>query len=186
MTALGIILAAAILLGVTKVGIAAAWDETLTLRLCLGPFSFSLLKEEKEKKPSKGAPKKKKGKNPWVTVLLQHWREVLSLVSRILRTPRIEHFSLHLLFGGKDQADAALNYGRACAVTGVLLSFLKSRYQVEEKNIHILYDAEASELKCKAAGTLSVRIFQLAVLAVAVLRLAYRLYQELPNSQKVV
>ncbi len=189
MTALVIVLAAIILLGATKVGISAAWRDGLSLRLRIGPLSFDLLKEKNESKPKKTSVKsrkKKKGKNPWVQVLLKHWREVLSLISRVLREPKLEHFSLKLIYGGKDQADAALNYGKACAAAGILLPFFKSLFQIDEKNIHILYDANGTELKCTGSGAVTVRVYRLVVLTGAVLRLAYRLYRELPNSQKVV
>ncbi len=188
MTAFIIILAVIFLIAVTKVGISAAWNESLSLRLQIGPFSFSLLKEKKQtrEKPVKSAAKKKNRKNPWVKLILQHWREVLSLISKILRAPKLDRFSLQVLFGGKDHADAALNYGKACAAAGVLLPFLKSLFQIDEKDIQILYDAEVSELSCKAAGAVTVRIYRLPILAIALLRFAHTLYKELPNSQKVV
>ncbi len=188
MMTLLIVLAVMLLIAVTKVGLSVRLDKGLTLYLRIGPFSFSLLREKKqtEKKSSKVATKKKRGSSPWIKVLLQHWRDVLSLISRILRMPRVDQFSLCVLFGGKDQADAALNYGRACAAAGVLLPFLKSLFQIEEKDIQILYDAEASDLTCTGKGTVTVRVYQSVLLALAVIRLAYRLHKELPNSQKVV
>jgi len=188
MTALIIILAVIFLIAVTKVGISAAWNESLSLRLQIGPASFSLLREKKQskEKPVKTTAKKQKGNRPWGKLILQHWREVLSLISKILRAPKLDRFSLQVLFGGKDHADAALNYGKACAAAGFLLPFLKSLFQIDENDIQILYDAEVSELSCKAAGAVTVRIYQLPLLAIALLRFAYTLYKELPNSQKVV
>lgn len=189
MTAFLIILGALLLIGVTKVGISVTWGKVFSLRLRIGPVAISLWKEKKqakEKQPKETKKRTKTKKNPWIKLLLQHWREVLSLISRILRTPRVDRFSLQLTFGGKDQPDAALNYGKACAAAGVLLPFLKSLFQINEKNVQICYDAEASELSCSGAGTVTVRIYRLPVLAAAILRFAYSLYKELPNSQKVV
>jgi len=204
-----------VLIGLTKVGARVIYDGELQLHLVAGPFRISLLKKGKEKKekkekqeatgkkrskktqdaatmsqsvdPAEGkTKKKKKQKNPWVSALLAHWMDLLSLVGRVLRMPVVDEFLLRVSFCGKDPADTALNYGRACAAAGALLPVIENSARIHDPNVEIVYQEESDEMQIFVRAALTVQIYQIFALVFAALGLLFQIYQEKKQLEKAV
>lgn len=216
MTGLLITVAVLFVIGITKIGVRVIYQDTLTLYLIAGPVRISLLgdkdknpkkekkKKEKAEKPSKTeikkqrsdaeektaadskTGKKKKKKNPWVNALLSCWRELLELVGRVLRMPVVDELDLRVTFGGKDPADSALNYGRACAAVGALLPILHNSTRIQSQNVDVVYDEQSDELKFYIRAALVVRIYQIFVLICAAIGLLFQIYREKKQIDKAV
>lgn len=168
----------------TKVGIWISYEEkALQLRLLLGPLRLSFPKGKKQtdeaSAPASPPPAKKKGKpleNPWVKAAVDHRRELLELVGRVLKSPTLDRLRLELQVGGADAEQCALRYGRICAALGGALPVVENTFGIRKRTIAVQcrYDLPATCISAEAAITL--RIYEIFALAFALLGLGIKLY----------
>ena len=204
-----IVLAALVLLAMVKVGVRVTYDEKkLRVELLIFRFKMVLLGDDKPEKPEK--PKKEKTKkekrpsvraeskqqkpkekknilqNPWVQAVLEYWRELLALVGRVLTTPTLDVLRLQLWVGGGDSEKCAMTYGRVCAILGGVLPVVENTFGIRKRQIAVwcCYDRDAIDVSAEAAIT--VKIYEVFALVVALLGLGIKLLIQARNSKKAV
>ena len=172
---LGIVLAVFVLIGCIPVGVDARYHENaLALRLKIGLFKLQILPAKPKKK--KAAPKKEKSapKNaaakpakpkkqfqmPKLTL-----QDILALVDlacdtlgNLRRKLRVEVLVLHVTLGGSDPAKAAILYGRAWALIGMLSPKLEQLFVIKKRDIQPVLDYNEKEMKIDAHLALTITI----------------------------
>ena len=179
---LGIIAAVFVLIGCIPVGVDARYHENaLALRLKIGLFKLQILPAKPKKK--KAAPKKEKSapKNaaakpakpkkqfqmPKLTL-----QDILALVDlacdtlgNLRRKLRVEVLVLHVTLGGSDPAKAAILYGRAWALIGMLNPKLEQLFVIKKRDIQPVLDYNEKEMKVDAHLALTITIGRAVSLA---------------------
>ena len=172
---LGIIAAVFVLIGCIPVGVDARYHENaLALRLKIGFFTMQVLPAKPKKK--KAAPKKEKSapKNaaakpakpkkqfqmPKLTL-----QDILALadlacdtLGNLRRKLRVEVLMLHVTLGGSDPAKAAILYGRAWALIGMLNPKLEQLFVIKKRDIQPVLDYNEKEMKVDAHLALKITI----------------------------
>ena len=172
---LGIIAAVFVLIGCIPVGVDARYHENaLALRLKIGFFTMQVLPAKPKKK--KAAPKKEKSapKNaaakpakpkkqfqmPKLTL-----QDILALadlacdtLGNLRRKLRVEVLVLHVTLGGSDPAKAAILYGRAWALIGMLNPKLEQLFVIKKRDIQPVLDYNEKEMKVDAHLALTITI----------------------------
>ena len=172
---LGIVLAVFVLIGCIPVGVDARYHENaLALRLKIGFFTMQVLPAKPKKK--KAAPKKEKSapKNaaakpakpkkqfqmPKLTL-----QDILALadlacdtLGNLRRKLRVEVLVLHVTLGGSDPAKAAILYGRAWALIGMLNPKLEQLFVIKKRDIQPVLDYNEKEMKVDAHLALTITI----------------------------
>ena len=172
---LGIIAAVFVLIGCIPVGVDARYHENaLALRLKIGFFTMQVLPakpkkkkaEAKKKKPAakkqdaKPAKPKKQVQMPKLTL-----QDILALadlacdtLGNLRRKLRVEVLVLHVTLGGSDPAKAAILYGRAWALIGMLNPKLDRLFVIKKRDIQPVLDYNEKEMKVDAHLALTITI----------------------------
>lgn len=167
---MGWLIAAAVLvlLLFLPLGIDAEYDRTLRLWLTVFGLRLRLYpKPKKSKKPEKPKPKpkppatgKKKKKKPLPTSVKRHWRELLRLILQILRELRhklyVRELTVLAYFGGADEAERALGYGRAWARIGVILPPLQHAFRIGKRDVRAQLDRTEPQVRIYALLRISL------------------------------
>ena len=178
---LGIIAAVFVLIGCIPVGVDARYHENaLALRLKIGFFTMQVLPakpkkkkaEAKKKKPAakkqdaKPAKPKKQFQMPKLTL-----QDILALadlacdtLGNLRRKLRVEVLVLHVTLGGSDPAKAAILYGRAWALIGMLNPKLEL-FVIKKRDIQPVLDYNEKEMKVDAHLALTITIGRAVSLA---------------------
>ena len=171
----GIVLAVFVLIGCIPVGVDASYRENgLALRLKIGLFKLQVLPaKEKKKKPkpkakkpaakkqdAKPAKPKKQFQMPKLTL-----QDILALadlacdtLGDLRRKLRVEVLVLHVTLGGSDPAKAAILYGRAWALIGMLNPKLEQLFVIKKRDIQPVLDYNEKEMKVDAHLALTITI----------------------------
>ena len=56
-----------------------------------------------------------------------------------------KHLTLHVFFGGRDAAKAAIGYGRAWAMIGAMMPVLENTFRIDERDVGAYLDYELEE-----------------------------------------
>ncbi|MCD8331609.1 MAG: DUF2953 domain-containing protein [Oscillospiraceae bacterium] len=159
-----------VLLSQLRLGAEAGSPEEgeLFLTIRAGPFRFRLLPSAKkagdkaQKKPkSKGAKKRTakkpaqkkpkdskktgRGKREMLSLALHMVPPVAKAAGGLLRKIRIDRLELHLIWAAKDPASAAVGYGKAQAVMGMLWPPLERNFRVKERDLSVDVDFERAK-----------------------------------------
>ena len=179
---LGIIAAVFVLIGCIPVGVDARYHENaLALRLKIGFFTMQVLPakpkkkkaEAKKKKPAakkqdaKPAKPKKQVQMPKLTL-----QDILALadlacdtLGNLRRKLRVEVLVLHVTLDGSDPAKAAILYGRAWALIGMLNPKLEQLFVIKKRDIQPVLDYNEKEMKIDAHLALTITIGRAVSLA---------------------
>lgn len=172
-----VILAVLFLLSLLKLGGMVRYSpEGLTVKVIAGPLRIGILpaKPQKEpKKPKKEKPpkeKKDKGKKPpeeekppeekpgTVGRLLKLLPTVAEAAGALKRKICIDRLYLAVVWGAEDAAAAALGYGRANALLGMIWPLLDNNFKVKDCDFRVDVDYEKArpEITVDAALTMTV------------------------------
>ena len=168
MTAL-VILAAVILalalLGQVRLGAAADYDgRGLRLRVKLGPLRFRVYPRPPgppkpgRRKQKKKEPDKPREKPAPLSLARRYLPLAADAAGRLRRKIRIDRFALDFTAGAPDPASAALCFGGANALIGMLWPLVEQNFNVRDRSIRTRVDFDAREpvLSLSAAATLTV------------------------------
>lgn len=185
MIALGIIILILILLLILPVGADAAYiGNVFSLAVKVGPFKIGILpakpKDGKEKKPKKekktsaetdasAVKKAKKEPKPKQKLTFEDIMGIvrlgLSALGRFRRSISIDKLMLHLVTAGPDPYSAVMNHGYFNAAIGAILPLLHRAFKVRDEDIYSEIDFEADKLKIDARLVLTIRIWEILLIA---------------------
>lgn len=100
-------------------------------------------KEEEKKKPKEQQARErleKKKKKLSLDELMQLARIALKTVSKLPRKLVMKELCLHVKCGGGDAAQAAIGYGRVCAVTATALPILEKALRIRKRDVGVELD----------------------------------------------
>ena len=174
------------LIAIIPIGVSASYDAQGPLLLAVvGPVRVQLIPARKQKESSKKkqkssttkptsskGPAKKKGGN--LQNFLPLLDTVLDFVSAFGRKLRITKLNLKLILASDDPADLALNYGKAWAALGNVVTLLENAFVIKNRDLEVECDFLSDKTLIIARVDLTVtlgRIFSLgAVHGVRILR----------------
>lgn len=172
---LGIVLAVFVLIGCIPVGVDASYHENaLALQLKIGLFTMQVLPAKPKKKKAVSSKKKSAAKKPDAKPVrtkkqLQMpkltLQDILALadlacdtLGSLRRKLRVEVLVLHVTLGGSDPAKAAILYGRAWALIGMLNPKLEQLFVIKKRDIQPVLDYNEKETKIDAHLALTITI----------------------------
>ena len=172
---LGIVLAVFVLIGCIPVGVDASYHENaLALQLKIGLFTMQVLPAKPKKKKAVSSKKKSAAKKPDAKPVrtkkqLQMpkltLQDILALadlacdtLGNLRRKLRVEVLVLHVTLGGSDPAKAAILYGRAWALIGMLNPKLEQLFVIKKRDIQPILDYNEKEMKVDAHLALTITI----------------------------
>ena len=163
MTAL-VILAAVVLalLLLCQVRLGAAADYAaggLRVRVRAGPLGFQVYpRPERGKKRSRRKGPETPAEKPDLLPLLRQYLPLIAeAAGRLRRKIRIDRFTLDFTAGAGDPASAALLFGGANALIGMLWPLVEQNFNVRDRSIRTRVDftAQRPEIALSAAATLT-------------------------------
>lgn len=177
-----------------KAGVRLLWKSgTATLKIRVGMFRFSFSTREKrsDKRSSSTASKaesskKKPSTKKWVSALLSNWREVLEMVARILRTPKLDLLRLHMIVGGRDPEICAMNYGRICGALGAGLPLVQRLFAVKKQDVNVSCEFSRQETDVLAEVEVTVQVYEICALLFSGLALLIKLNRHTKSTEKAV
>lgn len=173
----GIVIAVFVLIGCIPVGVDARYAQNeLSLRLKIGLLKMQVLPAKPKKK--KAAPKtekkaqkkaaasekpekpKKKASLPKLTLpdILELVNLACDTLGDLKRKLRVEVLVLHVVLGADDPAKAAMQYGSAWALIGVLDPKLDQLFVIKKRDIQPFFDYNETETKISAQLALTITI----------------------------
>lgn len=157
------------LIAICPLGVCVIYGETGFLAwLLIGPFRISVY-SDKKKKRDKAEPKKektarKKGassaetskKGGSLTDFFPIVQLLLALLGDFRRKIRVRNLELQLVLAGDDPCDLAVNYGKAWAAAGSLISILEQAFVIKKRDIRV--DCDFTTTKTKVYARLDITI----------------------------
>ena len=208
MTALkviGVILLIVFLIGLIRVGAAVRFGEELWLRLLIGPFRITLLPAKEKKVAQNGEKKKKKAAETGKTeqsgkkksrslpkFTSEEWRDLITTAlsalketaRRTCRRLRIDPLEILIVFGGEDPADIAQSYGYASAAMWSVMPQLEDLFHIPDPSLHLRMDYSAKETRAEGSVGLSLRVWDMLIIAFALMRPMLKWYRRFRRAHK--
>lgn len=175
---LGVLLGLLVLLCLLRVGAVIDYDETLAVRVSVGPFRFQVLpakEPKKEKKPGKKPKKqpeqdqndseKKKSAFPKPdrtdikSAVTDLWPPLKRALGRTRRGIRIDPLEASVVLGGRDDpAKAAEYYGYANAAVWSAMPALEQLLDIPHPHIHTGMDFEQGQDRYSVRMGVAIRV----------------------------
>ena len=208
MTALkviGVILLIVFLIGLIRVGAAVRFGEEPGLRLLIGPFRITLLPAKEKKAAQNGEKKKKKAAETGKTeqsgkkkscslpkLTSEEWRDLITTAlsalketaRRTCRRLRIDPLEILIVFGGEDPADIAQSYGYASAAMWSVMPQLEDLFHIPDPSLHLRMDYSAKETRAEGSVGLSLRVWDMLIIAFALMRPMLKWYRRFRRAHK--
>ena len=89
----------------------------------------------------------------------------LELAEKIRQRLVVRALTLHVRYGGKDAAQAAIHYGQAWAALGVAMPLLDAALTIQARDVQAIYAVEANTLSVFFQAVLRLRLGQCLALA---------------------
>lgn len=104
--------------------------------------------EEKQKTKEQRARERLEQKKKKLSFdeLMQIARLALDMAGRLPRKLTVNELYLHVTFGGRDAAKAAVGYGRAWAAVGAAMPVLRKTFRIRRENVGVELDCERENL----------------------------------------
>lgn len=172
-----VILAVLFLLSQIRLGGRAKYDpEGFSAVLIAGPARIQLFppKPKDESKPAKTKQVKKKKEKPaaakgheeqdrqgTVGRVMQLLPTVAEAAGALKRRIRIDHLVLTAIWGAEDAASAAIGYGRANALLGMIWPLIDNNFKVKDCDFHVDVDYGRTTPQFTADAAISMTVGQL-------------------------
>lgn len=175
-----------------KVGVCIYYSSDLEIRLLIGKLRLSFSEKEKKQAKEKTSASPNSGKKAkrnikhWLHVALENRTEIINLFLRVLSTPVLDVLRIDISVGGKEPDQCALNYGRICALVGVFLAPVESAFVIKKRSVNIQCTFEEAEIEFKAEAAMTLRVYEIVALVLAMLKLGFGLYHQVKSNMKVV
>ena len=164
-----VILTVLFLLSLIRLGGRATFGpEGFGVVLVVGPARIKLLPSEPKAKPKKEKKRKEKpvaakgheqqDKPGTVGRVMQLLPAVAEAAGALKRRIRIDHLVLTVIWGAEDAASAAIGYGRANALLGMIWPLIDNNFKVKDCDfrVDVDYGRKSPEFAADAAVTLTV------------------------------
>lgn len=199
---LGVTVFLDILILLLRVGARATLDEDgFALRVIAGPLRLQILPSdgEKAKKPKKEKPKKKKEEKPkeegkpktkpklhvTMELVTTALKAVGELFARLGRKLSIDKLTLHYTVASDDPASAAMTFGYASAGINALMPVLDNIFNIRERDVGAAVDFDAKESVIFLDAQLTLAIWEILYIALAVWPPVKAVIGQLMNKGKV-
>lgn len=171
-----IVIVLLLLILIMPVGVRAAYDGGISLRLKLGPVGVRLLPRKKKRpKPERKknakretSEKPKKSGKPKKKLSLADVRTLAQIALRALHRFRvhlsIDALRLHVVAAASDPYDAVLLYGRVNAGLGVLLPEAHRVLNIRDERISTDVDLESQTLCIESEITATLQIWEILLI----------------------
>lgn len=195
------------LLAILPLGASVAYDSSGALvRIIAGPIRITLFprkkkakeKPKKEKKPKAASEKKKKAPAEGTAEKEKDkkggsWTDFLPLVQvgldflgQFRRKLRVNCLQLKLVMAGGDPCDLAINYSRAWAITGNLLSQLDRLFVIKKRDIQVECDFMEDEMLVTARLDITITLGRLLSLVTVTAVRGLREFLKIRKKRKAV
>ncbi len=181
-----------------KVGVQLKWESgTALLKVRVGQLRFALSTDKKPKNkknkkteskqtPANEPKKDKSSTKKWIKAFISHWRDVLQLIAKILRSPQIDFMQLRIIVGNKDPEKCAMQYGKLCAGLSAGLPVVEQLLPIKKKDVRVDCDFARAKNDIFAVAEATVRLYEILAIAVAGLLLLVRVYRDVKTNEKAV
>lgn len=177
---LAVILLLLFVLSLIRLGGRAKYGpEGFSAYVLAGPVRIQLIPSKNKGSPqkSKKRPKEKKEKHRKESAVQEEKSGTLGRVMKLLpvvceaagalkRKIRIDHLNLTVIWGADDPASAALGYGKANALLGMIWPLLDNNFKVKKCDWHIDVDYAKTVPEFMADAAITISIGQLISFAV--------------------
>lgn len=89
----------------------------------------------------------------------------LELADSLRRRVVVKFLKIHVRYGGKDAAEAAIHYGRAWAILGTVTPLLAAAVEIQKEDIQAIYQENTNAMTVMLEAVLTLRIGQCLALA---------------------
>ena len=168
-----------VVINLLRVGVDAAYEDgILSLRLKAGPVQMTVLpkkpKPKKKQKPETGAEnqtrsEKKRKLRISFSEILELARLALEAVGAFRRKLQIDLLRLHLRVGTDDPYDTAMTYAYLRAAIGGLSPLAERTLSIRERDVQLGADFTNPGVSGRARLVLTIRIGQIAAIALVFL-----------------
>lgn len=173
---LALIVLLLVLLMLLPVGLKVRYDDAeTTVRVRIGWIRFLVFprqpkqnqkKKHKKKELSQPAqPPEKKKSMHGIRDFQPFIRLALDFLGALRQKIVVRSLTLHIWYGGKDAAEAAIHYGQAWAVLGVVMPLLDASVKIQARDVQAIYLEEANTLSLLFEAVLRLRLGQCLALA---------------------
>lgn len=169
-----IAVAAVLMLAIIPIGVQACYDSGgPRAAFMIGPVRVQLYPKATKKVKSRSNDKqngksssgKKKTSGGSISDFLPLVRLVLDFLSDFRTRLTVDNLRLTLILADADPCDLALNYGKGWAVLGNLMPLLEQVLNIKKRDVEVECDFTADKTTVVAGVDLTLRVWQLAVLA---------------------
>lgn len=117
-------------------------EQNAGVWLMIGPVKFRIFRGDPGKGKKTGEQKSKASRKQGGNLrdFLPITRRILEFLEQFRRKIRVNCLEMKLSLAGDDPADLAVNYGRAWAVTGSLVSLLEQSFVIRKRDIDVMCD----------------------------------------------
>lgn len=193
------------LLAILPLGASVSYGaDGAAVRMIAGPIRFTLFPrkkkaaKQKSKKKSKpeppqektadvgGALEKKKEKGGSWTDFLPLVKVLMDFLGQFRRKLRVNRLELKLIMAGDDPCDLGINYSRAWAVMGNLLSQLERFFVIKKRDVQVECDFSAEQTLVTARLDLTITLGRLLSLTVVTAVKGLREFLKIRKKRKAV
>lgn len=141
-------------------------ESGLSVVLKAGPFRFRVLPAQEKNKPRKKQTdhvrskleNNKRNAGETAQMVKRYLPLIGDAAGRLKRKICIDHIFLHLIWGSQDPAEAALGYGAANAMLGLLWPAVEHNFHIKKQEIYVDldYTQAAPVISVKAQFTMTL------------------------------
>lgn len=189
-----------VLLAVLPLGVSAGYYASGGyVKILLGPFHYTLYPRKPGRtkaKPKQAPPKKTAPSQPQpkpetqsggsLSDFLPLLEVLLDFLSTFRRKLRVNRLELNLVLAGEDPCDLALNYSRAWAMAGNLVSALERAFVVRKRHIDVECDFVAEQTRIAARLDCTITLGRLLSLVTVTGIRVLREYLKIRKNRKAV
>lgn len=190
MLALVIVLAVLLTLALLRVGVIAEYSaDGLSVAAKLGPIKIRIIpsaprKKAERKKKKEKPPKDEKKKPGKLSDFTEMLPSIKSALSKLRRKLLIRDITVHFIAASDNPASAALTFGAASAVFGMITPLLESHFRVKKRDFRTAADFGAAEPYIYVRAALSLAIWEIVYIASGLLVSMLKSAARKPNDNK--
>ena len=186
-----VLIAILAVIAVCKIGIHFVYaEEMATIKIVVGGIKLRVPGNKRKSNARNSsstsvASKKKRNTKLWLSAAWENKDEILSVIVRILKAPAIDVLKVSIAVGGNDPEACALRYGKMCAVVSGVLAALENTFSIKKRKTDVWCCFDKAETEITAEAVVTLRIYEIVVLAILLLRPVIKVYHQVKNTMKV-